>query len=111
MTTNHPYPKHIFEAVAVAILNHYNRSDGLDITAAETAQVALQALWEANQPQHRKGKPMIVQNTTYQYACHHCQTISVEFPNRATAEYAYDHHADEFCDEIRAIKEQRGELT
>jgi len=46
--TAHPYPKKVMECVAVAIFEHYNRSDGLDITAVDTAEVALSALWEAS---------------------------------------------------------------
>ena len=49
MTANHPYPKHVMEAVAVAILNYYEYLDGRDTSAVEIANVALTGLWEASQ--------------------------------------------------------------
>ena len=48
MTANHPYPKHVIEAVAVAILNYYEYLDGRNTSAVEIANVALTGLWEAS---------------------------------------------------------------
>jgi len=48
--TAHPYPPHVAEAVTETVFEYYDRSDGLDVAASNTANVALTALWKADQP-------------------------------------------------------------